>query len=159
MAFHAAHVGKQLRQEKRVAGMVQVFLETDPYRLDKPQYHPCFSMPFAEPTDSTAEISRYAMAGLHRIYRNGYEYRKGGLCVSELSDADSVGVDLFAVAGEKRKRLDEIMDTINARFGDGALRLSQDDRLNRRWMPKKERVSPRYTTSWGDLPVCGEPAK
>ncbi len=158
-AFHAAHVGKQLRQEKLVAGMVQVFLETDPYRLDKPQYHPGCCLPFAEPTDSTAEISRYAMAGLHRIYRNGYEYRKGGIWVGELSAADSVVPDLFAAAGEKRKRLDEIMDTVNARFGDGTLRLSQDDMLNRRWMPKKERVSPRYTTSWHELPVCGEPAK
>ena len=93
MAFHAAHVGKQLRQEKLVAGMVQVFLETDPYRLDKPQYHPGCCLPFAEPTDSTAEISRYAMAGLHRIYRNGYEYRKGGIWVGELSAADSVVPD------------------------------------------------------------------
>ena len=99
------------------------------------------------------------MKGLYRIYRNGYEYRKGGLFVSELSAADSVGSDLFSADGEKRKQLDEIMDTINARFGEGTLRLSQDDRLNRRWMPKKERVSPRYTTSWDDLPICGEPAK
>ena len=116
-------------------------------------------MPFAEPTDSTAEISRYAMHGLQRIYRNGHEYRKGGLCVSELSAADSVGSDLFAVGREKTKRIDEIMDTINARFGDGTLRLSQDDRLNRRWMPKKGNASQRYTTSWNDLPECGEPAK
>ena len=159
MAFHAANVGKKLRQEKLVAGMVQVFVETDPFRLDKPQYHPCFCMPFAEPTDSTAEISRYAMHGLQRIYRNGHEYRKGGLCVSELSAADSVGSDLFAVGREKTKRIDEIMDTINARFGDGTLRLSQDDRLNRRWMPKKGNASQRYTTSWNDLPECGEPAK
>ena len=48
----------------------------------------------------------------------------------------------------------QVMDEINDRFGNGTLRLSQDDMMHRRWSPKVEKVSPRYTTSWDELAEC-----
>lgn len=154
MAFHATKIGRQLRRQESVAGMVHVFLETDPFRKDRPQYHPYISLPLVEPTSSTVEINRYAMIGLHRIYKSGYEYRKAGVCVSELSPESLFFPDMFA--DSRQERIMKVMDEINGQFGNGALRLSQDDWMHRYWEPRKERMSPRYTTSWNELAVCGD---
>ncbi|WAV90917.1 DUF4113 domain-containing protein [Oxalobacter aliiformigenes] len=154
MAFHATKIGRQLRKQESVAGMVHVFLETDPFRKDRPQYHSYISLPLVEPTSSTVEINRYAMIGLHRIYKSGYEYRKAGVCVSELSPESLFFPDMFA--DSRQERIMKVMDEINGQFGNGALRLSQDDWMHRYWEPRKERMSPRYTTSWNELAVCGD---
>lgn len=126
----------------------------DPFRKDRPQYHSYISLPLVEPTSSTVEINRYAMIGLHRIYKSGYEYRKAGVCVSELSPESLFFPDMFA--DSRQERIMKVMDEINGQFGNGALRLSQDDWMHRYWEPRKERMSPRYTTSWNELAVCGD---
>lgn len=152
IAFHATKIGKQLRKQRSIAGMVHVFLMTDRFRQDKPQYHPHVSFPLIDATNSTIEINRYAMMGLHQIFKPGYEYKKAGACVSELSPESVFSPDMFT--DPKRRKIMQVMDEINDRFGNGTLRLSQDDMMHRRWRPKVDRVSPRYTTSWDELAEC-----
>ena len=92
------------------------------------------------------------MMGLRKIFRTGYEYRKAGACVSELSPDSVFSPDMFT--DPKKQKIMQVMDEINDRFGNGTLRLSQDDMMHRRWSPKVEKVSPRYTTSWDELAEC-----
>lgn len=134
IAFHATRIGKQLRKQRSIAGMVHVFLMTDRFREDKPQYHPHISLPLIDATNSTIEINRYAMMGLHRIFKPGYEYKKAGACVSELSPESVFSPDMFT--DPKRRKIMQVMDEINDRFGNGTLRLSQDDMMHRRWSPE-----------------------
>lgn len=152
IAFHATKIGKQLRKQHSVAGMVHVFLMTDRFRKDRPQYHPHVSLPLVMATNSTIEINRYAMMGLHKIFRPGYEYKKAGASVSELTPDSVFSPDMFT--DPKKLKLMQVMDEINDRFGNGTLRLSQDDLQHRRWTPKVDRVSQRYTTSWDELAEC-----
>ena len=55
---------------------------------------------------------------------------------------------------DRRKQLMKTMDTINARFGRGALVVgSAGINTDGAWHMKQTRLSPNYTTAWLDMPV------
>lgn len=152
IAFHVTKVTRQLRDQRSVASMVHVFLMTSRFRDDRQQYHPHLTVPLTVPSNCAVEINRQAMLALHRIYRDGFEYKKAGMSVSELTDEGQRQLDIFA--SQENTKLMQVMDEVNDRFGNGTIRLSQDDILHRNWGPRKNRISPRYTTSWDELAVC-----
>ena len=55
---------------------------------------------------------------------------------------------------EHSRRLMNVLDEVNARFGRGAVQLGA---LGTKpvWTMKRGRVSPRYTTRWEDVPKVG----
>ena len=52
----------------------------------------------------------------------------------------------------KSKTLYKAFDRINERYGNNFIRLASED-LSANWQPKKRLISPKYTTSWNDLPL------
>jgi hypothetical protein len=53
----------------------------------------------------------------------------------------------------------QVLDDINARYGQGTVRLASTiGSAARRWPMRQEKRSPRYTTRWQELLVvsCGE---
>lgn len=54
---------------------------------------------------------------------------------------------------DRRKQLMKTMDTINARFGRGAVVVgSAGVNTDSAWHTKQTRLSPNYTTVWQDIP-------
>lgn len=53
-----------------------------------------------------------------------------------------------------REALHATLDTINARYGRGTLRLAAEG-LGQQWQMRCERVSPCYTTRFAGLPRIG----
>jgi DNA polymerase V len=99
----------------------------------------------------TMTLTRAALAGLHRIYRSGFYYKKAGVMLAELEAADRVSVDWFEVGNrEKSVALMRILDATNTKFGRGTLHLGVEG-FNQRWAMKRDRKSPSYTTCWADL--------
>ena len=152
IAFHVSHVCTDLRKEHLVAGIIQIFLQTDRFRTDLPQHSPQICLAFEMPTDDTIKITKTAIDGLHQIVNPNASYKKAGICLMELMDANSVIPDLFTSYGTPAIIM--AMDEINQRFGDGMIRISRNDASSRGWQPKKEQISPAYTTQWEDFPVC-----
>ena len=75
----------------------------------------------------------------------------------DLAPANQVQVDLFgevdvAATNAARVRM-QTLDAINARFGKGKLRFAAED-LSKRWQPKHQMRSPRYTSNWDELPLA-----
>ena len=153
VAYHASYVSEQLREEHSVANIVQVFLQTDRFKENLPQHCPQICLTFPAPTDSTLMIVRKAVEGLHRIVRDKVPYRKAGVCLHELVSGNEVVPDLFSAT--ETPAVVSVMDEINQRFGEGTLRISRDDRLAQSWKPKKDKISPAYTTDWNEVPLCG----
>lgn len=153
VAFHTSHVCENLRKEKSVAGLIQIFLQTDRFRTDLYQYSQQICMALDTPTDDTIKITKTAMAGLHQIFAEDVPYKKAGVCLMELMDADAAIPDLFSTTGTPA--VITAMDKINQRFGDGTVRISRNDASTRGWRPRKDQISPAYTTQWKDFPVCG----
>jgi len=120
VANYAARCAEKLRRQKTVASTVCVFLHTNPFREDLPQYWNCGEQRLLTPSNSTITIVEAAQAALQRIYKQGYHYKKAGVIVMEIGGDSPIQQDLFDINAEqfqKMKRLDEVVDRINRMHG------------------------------------------
>jgi len=152
LAHFVSNAARKLRAQHYCAALLQVFIMTDRFRDDQPQYCPSTTVPLPTPTASSITLQRYAVAALAAMYRPGYRYKKAGVILSEICPDTQYQGDMFAGAQDD-PALMATLDQINARFGKGTLKLCQDG-SRRSWHMRQERKSPEYTTKWNDLPNC-----
>ncbi|MBS7327935.1 MAG: Y-family DNA polymerase [Oxalobacter sp.] len=152
VAYHASHVSETLRKEKSLANLIQVFLQTDRFRDDLPQHAPQVWQSFPAPTDDTLTITQTAIAGLRDIASPRAAYKKAGVCLHGLIPATDITPDLFCQQGSPA--LTATIDAINQRFGSGTLCVASNNAQTHLWQPRKEKVSPEYTTRWSDFLIC-----
>jgi DNA polymerase V len=153
VASYIAIAAEKLRGQGSLAGMVQVYIRTNPHKENASQYHRGLTIPMPEATDDTLRLTRAALWGLKRIYRPGFAYQKAGVALLNLTDAANVQGSLFSTL-QDNSRLMQVMDRINSIWGRGTLR-SAAEGIERNWKMKRERRSPCYTTNWAQLPVIG----
>ncbi len=151
VASYIAIAAEKLRSQASLAGMVQVYIRTNPHKVDTPQYQRGLTVPLSQASDDTLLLTRAALWGLKRIYRPGFAYQKAGVALLNLSDAGTPQMDLFSKARDNT-RLMEVMDRINSIWGRGTLR-SAAEGIQQGWRMKREKVSPGYTTHWDQLPL------
>jgi len=153
VAVYMARAAEKLRRQGSLAGIVQVYIRTNPFKDNAPQYHPSLTIPLPEATDDTARLIRAAHWGLKRIYKPGFAYQKAGIALLDLSPQANAQIPLFANKPD-RHALMQVMDRINATFGRGSLR-SAAEGMRQNWRMKRDRMSPAYTTRWDELPEVG----
>lgn len=151
VASYIAIAAEKLRGQGSQAGMVQVYIRTNPHK-DAPQYQRGLTIPLPEATDDTLRLTRAALWGLRRIYRKGFAYQKAGVRLINLTDAANAQMGLFSTDKDNRKLM-HVMDRINAIWGRGTLR-SAAEGVEKGWKMKRERMSPCYTTNWKQVPVA-----
>ena len=113
---YAARCAEKLRQQGTVASIVGVFLNTNAFREDLPQYWNFQEMRLITPSSSTITIVKAANEVLQNLYRRGYRYKKAGVIVMGIGPNSPIQQDLFdtnAEQFEKMKRLDAVIDRIN----------------------------------------------
>ena len=113
---YAARCAEKLRQQGTVASIVGVFLNTNTFREDLPQYWNFQEMRLLTPSSSTVTIVKVANKDLQKLYRQGYHYKKAGVIVMGIGPNSPIQHDLFdtnAEQFEKMKRLDAVIDRIN----------------------------------------------
>jgi len=158
VASHTARAAAKLRREGLQAGLIQVFIATNPFKPEAPQYHPGATVPLSIPTADTTRLLRAARVGLRHIYRAGYEYKKAGVVLLDLAPVGAVTGDLFATPDQatsaRQARLLAVMDDINRRWGRGTVRYLAEG-LEQPWQMRRGRMTPRYTTCWDELPQAG----
>ncbi|SMP82945.1 impB/mucB/samB family C-terminal domain-containing protein [Desulfonatronum zhilinae] len=151
---YAARVGERLRGQKCVAGQLQVFVLTDRFCLDRPQYSNAATVSLAVPSCHTPDLIRAAMKVLGQIVRPGYEYRKAGVMVFGIEKEQGRRLNLFEPSPEDRARskaVMAVMDKVNAKWGAMTMRVAAEG-TGQRWVMRQAHLSPRYTTDWKDLP-------
>ena len=117
---YAARCAEKLRMQNTVASIVGVFLNTNAFREDLPQYWNFLETRLITPTSSTITITKVANETLGKIYREGYQYKKAGVIVMGIGPDSPIQQDLFDINAEqfqKMKRLDEVVDRINRLHG------------------------------------------
>lgn len=148
----ASRAAEKLRKEGLTASSIAVFIQTNPFRND-PQYHNISSIKLPAGTSYTPEIVRTAIRLLKKIFRLGYSYKKSGVILSDIGKTDTRQIGLFEKSKDidRHQNLMKTIDTINTEMGKNFIRPAIT--LNKhRWEMKSSRKSPRYTTSWGELP-------
>jgi DNA polymerase V len=125
---------------------------TDRFRDDQPQHNPSISLPLPMATDDTMMLNRWACKGLEVIFKTGYQYKKAGVILGEITHKSVFQTDLFESAQESPELI-LAMDGLNGRFGKGTIGLSQDG-SKRKWAMRQDRKSPDYTTNWDEMAGC-----
>jgi DNA polymerase V len=158
VAMHVTRAAERLRQDGQVAGAIQIFFGTNPFKPDDPQYHPALLIPFASPTHDTAKLIQAAHIGIRRLYKPGYRYKKAGVMLVDLSSATIRQGELFGqelgIDTPRRDRLLTTLDTVNILMGRGTLRFAAEGAIQP-WRMRRDKVTPGYTTRWADLPCVG----
>ncbi|MCA9229705.1 MAG: Y-family DNA polymerase [Caldilineales bacterium] len=152
VASYVATAAEKLRGQGSVAGMIQVYVRTNPHKENAPQYSKGLTIPLPDPSDDTLYLTRVALWGLRRVYRSGFAYQKAGVVLMNLTDAANQQASLFG-AHRNNDRVMAVMDCVNAIWGRGTLR-SAATGISKSWAMRRERMSPRYTTEWDQLPVA-----
>ncbi|MCZ2148203.1 MAG: Y-family DNA polymerase [Bryobacterales bacterium] len=151
VATYVGRAAEKLRRQGSRAGAVQVYVRTNPFKEDHPQYQRGLTVPLPEPADDTRLLARAALACLRRLYKPGYAYQKAGVMLLDLSDAGHAQGALFAT-DRGNPALMRVMDRINACWGRGTLRLAAEG-VHQGWRMRRGMMSPCYTTRWAELPV------
>ena len=163
VANYAARCAEKLRQQQTVASMVCVFIHTNPFREDLPQYWNFQEQRLIVPSDSTAVIVKAALQVLEKIYRKGFQYKKAGVIVMDIGPNSPIQPDLFDFNAEqfqKMKRLDEVIDHINKVCGSETIVLGaqQYTKANGKGKAdvfanaiKHDYRSKNPTTRWSDI--------
>ncbi len=146
----AVSCAEKLRKQNSCCNSLMVFVHTNRHRKDLPQYsrNIVIQLPFA--TNSSIELSKFAVQALKQIFKEGYSYKKAGVIVQDFTPQDSVQKSLFEERNEKHIPLMKAVDKLNALFGQQKIRLASQD-AKRVWKMKQEKLSPNYTTKLSDI--------
>lgn len=155
LAAYVTRAAEKLRRQASLAGALQVFIRTNPFKPEVPQYQRGLIVPLAVPSDDTRQLLRAAHAGLRRIYRPGFAYQKAGVVLTELIPAAQRPRTLFddPAAQARSHALMRTLDSINAKMGSHSLRLLGEG-WDKDWRMRRERMSQAFTTDWGEIAVA-----
>lgn len=148
IATHASTCAKKLRQQKSFAMSLMVFIHTNNFREDLPQYWKNTIIKLSVPTSDTLEIVHYALEGLKSIFMPGYQYKKAGVIITEIVTSAQLGL-FDTVDREKREKLMQAIDKVNGEHRHLVKLAVQGN--GRDWKLKQEQLSKRYTTDINEV--------
>lgn len=148
----ATNVSRRLRKHRLCALSMTVYIYTNTFRHDCGEYSNSAFHTFDEAKSDTMSIVSAATDCLRTIFRRGYGYKKAGILINELSDADAVQQSLFVSHDDrdKRLRLMKAFDAINS----GSM--THDTVHTASYLPvnefvRHEKSSRCYTTNMADI--------
>lgn len=153
VAFHVARAAEKMRKQKSACSLLSVFLRTNKFKSELPQYHNGVQVQLPVPTSITSELTEFAMKGVEQIFREGYMYHKVGVLLTDMVPEDVAQIGLFDSELRVKNRIaTELLDQINSKMGKETLRIASSG-VNRDWTMRREMTSPKFTTSWLEIPI------
>jgi DNA polymerase V len=144
VSTYATRAGEKLRQHGLLATSMTVFIQTN--RFVPGDYYGNAASFRIEPTQDTFSLIQDALRGVRSIWKPDLKYWKAGVMLNELIDATTAPEQLFPTRDPVMSaKIMAAMDTLNQRFGRGAIRPAGSG-IDRRWTAKADYLSKRYTT-------------
>ncbi len=155
----AASCAEKLREQHSAAQFATVYITTNYFRQDLPQYSNTALIEFPEATSSTVEIVKESVRALDEIFKSGYKYKKAGVILSGIIPESHVQQNIFAENNyEKMKNISNLLDEVNRKYGRNKLHLAiqgksadynsgSEGLRKEKWEMKREHLSASYTTS------------
>ena len=154
---YTTRAAEKLRHQNHVAGAIQVFLQTNPFKPEEPQYNKGVTVKLLHPTNNTFQLAEAAMYGLKKIFKLGYAYKKAGIMLIDLCPGNRVPTDLFSGFDDpetsRAKNLMATLDEINAKMGRGTVR-SAGEGVQKAWAMRLDNKSKAFTTDWEQLAIA-----
>ena len=145
----------KLRKDGSAAAEVAIFMQTNRFRSDLPQYYPFLRKRLSTAVNNTPEIVSAALELMNEAWKDGYAYKRAGVIVGETVPEDEVQGSLFdSVSPESRdreNRISAIMDKVNRSSGKTLLRVATQRPGHYADGIRREHCSKLYSTDWGEL--------
>lgn len=150
VATFAVACSEKLRKQHSCCNTLMVFIHTNGYREELPQYSRNMVVQLPYPTNSSIELTRFATEALKRIFKKGYHYKKAGVIVMDFTPEDNTQLNFFENSDKRHIPLMKAMDKLNTQYGQQKIKLASQD-SKRIWKMRQEKLSPRYTTKLSDI--------
>ncbi|NQY43976.1 MAG: Y-family DNA polymerase [Legionellales bacterium] len=150
ISTYAILCAEKLRKQKSDCNLLTIFILTNRFKKDKPQYYKSITITLPYASSSSITLSKYAIKGLLAIYKKGYLFKKGGVIINGITPQSTKQINLFVNENPKHVNLMKSIDSINSNLGVNKVKLGSQD-MGRTWKMRQEKLSKRYTTSWDEL--------
>ena len=119
---------EKLRKQESCCKMISVFLRTNRFRKDLPEYKSGLSLVLPNPSSSSIVLAKAANSIFERIYKDGFQYKKVGVIVSDFVPEDQRLINLFEKdVEEKHLPIMKAMDFLNKKYGKDKIRLASQN--------------------------------
>lgn len=130
-AIYAADCARRLRNMRAHCRKVTVFLRTNRFHTEHGYHAPQASVTFRRPVNDTGLIVEAAHHALSKIYSSEFAYKRAGVTISDISNADCWTPSLFdmetpaeSACTSPRPQLLTAIDSINNTVGQPLIRLA-----------------------------------
>ena len=151
----AVRAGEKLRHEGQKCSQVSVLIATSPFSKQS-QYRGFHSIQFSNPVNDTRSILAGANQALQDCFRQGYAYAKAGVLLSQFSHSSVIQRSLFDDLHKSfdQKQNEDLMRCIDSMNAEG-VQVYYASQCPGQVLPmNKKMMSPKYTTSWLELPTA-----
>lgn len=150
VATFTASCAEKLRRQNSHSNMVMVFVQTNYFRKDQPQYSRSIVINTDFSTHSTIELNHYAQIGLKAIFRDGFHYKKAGVIVMGITPNSETQLSLFSTSNPKHQPLMSVIDLLNKKIGTNKVKFATQA-MGRQWRMKQEKLSKSFTTKIDEI--------
>jgi len=151
ISMYATIAAEKLRKQRGIAKRVSVFLSTNKFKKNEPQYGNFATTMLPIPTSYTPEIIKYALILIRSIYKEGYNYKKAGIILSDIIPEKNHQLSLFDNPKKSiNYKLMNAVDKINERYGTNSI-FPASIGINKNWHMRRNLISFRYTTRWSEI--------
>jgi len=140
VASFAVSAAEKLRSQQSLAGFISVFISTN-------QETSTCHIHLPNATSDTPELISLAKQGAAKLFREG-PYRKAGVMLANFTEEDQS--DFITEPKRKKPGAMKVLDEINARYDKPMIRFAAEG-IGQNWKSRRDRSSPKFTTSWDDL--------
>lgn len=147
----AVKCAEKLRRQNSECGYVIVFVSTNRHKNPDNQYSRSIVMTLPFTSNINNHLNVYANAGLAKIFKKGYKYKRGGVIVGNIRPMGTKQYSLF----DRQRNLQPLMsaiDKMNTKYHKDYIKLATQD-PSRNWKMKQENLSPNYTTRFSDIMI------
>lgn len=145
----AVKAAEKLRKQRSCANLIYVLLHTNQHKHELAQRFVSVNVHLPYPTNSSIDLIKAAIKGLDALFVEGYQYKKAGVIVMELTPETQKQTSLFGQENPKHLNLMKAIDNLNYNHSQKVKFAGQDP--SRIWKMKQEKLSSKYTTSLDEL--------
>jgi DNA polymerase V len=155
IASFTTQAAYRLRSEGQLARRASFFITTNKHKSGYRSWSR--EIRFTMPTADTGTLIAALIGELSKVVRRDLVYHRAGVWLSDFVPAQALQTDLLGTidvtAHDRASSRMASIDNLNARFGKGKVHYAAED-LGTAWEPKHRLRSPRYTSSWDELPTA-----
>ena len=141
---------EKMRKQHSSCNALLVFIKSDPNKKGSIPYYNSCVLPLPFSTNSSITLSKYAIMGLKRIFKEGIHYKKAGVMIMGLIPTEERQLSLFQNNNTKHLAVMQSIDHIHKRFGPNRVKLANQD-LKHTWKMKQEHLSSRFSTELNEI--------